>query len=47
MYMKIVSLRIHNITYFPPCFGLRRMRKVGEAGREKNIYAQPDNVGIL
>ena len=41
--MEIVSLSIHDIAYFPPCLG----RKYGEAGREKNVYAQPDNSDIV
>ena len=37
-----VSLRIHNIAYFPPCLG----RNDGEAGRGKIVYPQPDNLDI-
>ena len=43
MKMEIVSLRIHNIAYFPPCLG----REDGEAGRKKTVYAQPDNWDIV
>ena len=42
--MEIISLRIQNIAYFPPCMG--RMRKDGEAGQKKTVYAQ-DNLGIV
>ena len=42
--MEMFSLRIHNIAYFLPCLGRRRMRKDGEAG-QKNPYTHNQTIG--